>query len=200
MNQIIFNKKENKKKSYIFKIQFILSVLLIIILLVVIFITHNNDENLESISKVIDKNFELSTIYTTSKTNLEQEIYLGRIKIDKIELEYSVFNEYNEELLKISPCKFYGVQLGEKGNICIAAHNYNDNRFFGRVDELEVKDTIKLIDFDGREYEYIVYDTFEAEEDDFSILNSNKNYELTLLTCNNSNKKRIIVKAYVKEY
>ena len=31
-------------------------------------------------------------------------------------------------------------------------------------------------------------------------LKANKKYELTLLTCNNSNQKRIIVKAYMKEY
>ena len=127
-------------------------------------------------------------------------MFFGKIIIDKISLEYSVFNMYNEDLLKISPCKFYGSQLGEKGNICIAAHNYNDNRFFSRIDELKIKDTIKLINLENLEYEYIIYDIFETEENDFSILKKNKNFELTLLTCNNSNKKRIIVKAYMKEY
>lgn len=88
----------------------------------------------------------------------------------------------------------------KNGNICIAAHNYNDNRFFGRIDELKVKDKIIIEDLNGNEYLYIVYDIFEIEDNDFSILNNNKNFELTLLTCNNSNKKRIIVKAYRKEY
>ena len=70
----------------------------------------------------------------------------------------------------------------------------------GVLDELEIKDVIKLIDLENKEYEYIVYDIFETTEEDLSILRSNKNYEITLLTCNNSNKKRIIVKAYMKEY
>lgn len=200
MNQILFDKKENSKKSYIFKFQFILSIILAIILIIMIFYIYNEEESLENISKTIDKNLELSSIYNTTKTTATENLYFGRIKIDKIGLEYSIFNNYNEELLKISPCKFFGVEFEEKGNICIAAHNYNDDRFFGRVDELEVKDIIVLEDLTGKEFSYMVYDIFETEEDDLSILKAKKNYELTLLTCNNSNKKRIIIKAYRKEY
>ena len=198
MNQILFDKNVSKQKSYIFKIQFILSIILAIVFAFYIYMNYSENENLESISKIIDKNFELSKIYEVQKTSNNSQMFFGKIIIDKINLEYSVFNMYNEDLLKISPCKFYGSQLGEKGNICIAAHNYNDNRFFSRIDELKIKDTIKLINLENLEYEYIIYDIFETEENDFSILKKNKNFELTLLTCNNSNKKRIIVKAYMK--
>lgn len=161
--------------------------------------SYKEDKKLENISKIIDKNVNLTLMYKTNQL-YNYETYLGKILIEKIQLEYTVFNNYNESLLKISPCKFYGTSIGEKGNICIAAHNYNDNRFFGRIDELECKDIIKLINLEEKEYEYIIYDIFEIEENDISILKANKNYELTLLTCNNSNKKRIIVKAYMKEY
>lgn len=200
MNQILFNKKINKKKRDIYKVQLALSIGFAVALLLIIIFTYNEEESLENISKSLDKKIELSAIYNTTTINTSKEMYLGRIIIDKIDLEYSIFNEYSEELLKISPCKFYGTNLGEKGNICIAAHNYNDNRFFGRIDELDIKDTIKLIDLKNNEYEYIIYDIFEIDEEDLSILEGNKNYELTLLTCNNSNNKRIIVKSYMKEY
>lgn len=199
MNQILFDKKTNIKKKNIFKIQLFLSIIVSIFLIIIIILNYNEDEDLENISDVIDKNIELSSIYQTTKANT-YEPYLGKIIIDKINLEYTIFNNYDESLLKISPCKFHGGRIGEKGNICIAAHNYNNDRFFGRIAELEIKDMIKLVDLNGKEYEYIVYDNFEIDENDFSILKPNKNYELTLLTCNNSNKKRIIVKAYMKEY
>ena len=116
------------------------------------------------------------------------------------DLEYAVFNRLTDELLKISPCKFYGNNMEEKGNICIAGHNYNDDRFFGKIDELELKDKIALYDLQGEKYEYIVFDIFETDENDTSVLENTKNYELTLVTCNNSNKKRVIVKAYRKEF
>lgn len=200
MNQILFNKNRNFKKIFIFKFQFILSILLILITIIIILKKYNDEESLESISESLNKRMALHSIYNITQLEAKDELYLGKIIIDKINLEYSIFNKYDEELLKISPCKFYGKSLEEKGNICIAAHNYNDNRFFGRLDELKIKDTIKIIDLKNTQYEYIVYDIFEIAEDDFSILKGNKNYELTLLTCNNSNNKRIIIKAYRKEY
>lgn len=200
MNQILFNRNENNKKTYIFKLQFIISIIFAFITIVIIYSIYIKDNNLENISKILDKNIKLYNVYNIEKTEREEKLYFGRIIIDKIGLEYTVFNLYNEELLKISPCKFNGKSLNDKSNICIAAHNYNDDRFFGRIDELNIKDTIKIEDLKGEEYIYTIYDIFETKDNDLSILKSNKNYELTLLTCNNSNNKRIIIKAYRKEY
>ncbi len=200
MNQILFNKKENNKIKYIFKVQFVISIIISIILVGFFLLNYKNEENLEGLSEIINKNIEITTFYDIQKTSIETSPYLGKIFIDKIDLEYSVFKEINEDYLKISPCKFYGVDFGEKGNICIAGHNYNDSRFFGRIAELRTNDKIRLVNLNGEEFEYIVFDIFETDDDDMSVLKANKNYELTLLTCNNSNKKRIIIKAYMKEF
>lgn len=199
MNQIIVDKKTEIKKKCFFEMQLMVSVFIIVILITVMIINYNKDGNLENISKTIEQNIRLADIYKTDE-NMIDKLYFGKIIINKINLEYVVFDEYSEELLKIAPCKFYGENLGEEGNICIAAHNYNDNRFFGRIAELNLKDEIKIIDLDGKEFNFIVYDCFEIEENDFSILKADKKYELTLLTCNNSNRKRVIIKAYMKEY
>ena len=198
MNQILFNKKDNKKK-YIFKVQAVISIFLAAIFIFDIIMNYNNNENLENISKMIEKNIRLNSIYETEKQS-NTSSYFGKIYIEKINLEYAVFNRLTDELLKISPCKFYGNNMEEKGNICIAGHNYNDDRFFGKIDELELKDKIALYDLQGEKYEYIVFDIFETDENDTSVLENTKNYELTLVTCNNSNKKRVIVKAYRKEF
>lgn len=198
MNQILFNKKDNKKK-YIFKVQAVISIFLAAIFIFDIIMNYNNNENLENISKIIEKNIRLNSIYETEKQS-NTSSYFGKIYIEKINLEYAVFNRLTDELLKISPCKFYGNNMEEKGNICIAGHNYNDDRFFGKIDELELKDKIALYDLQGEKYEYIVFDIFETDENDTSVLENTNNYELTLVTCNNSNKKRVIVKAYRKEF
>ena len=202
MNQILYNGNKLKKKKYIFKIQLLISIILLVYFLIYIFNNNKKNKKLEKISAVIDTNINITSLYDEkyqSNKVLNQKIYLGKIIIEKINLKYTVFNNYDIELLKIAPCKFYGVNFGEKGNVCIAGHNYNDSKFFGRIDELENKDEIKLIDLESKEYKYVVYDKFETNEEDLSILKSNKNYELTLLTCNNINKKRIIVKAFMKE-
>lgn len=193
MNQILGNRNSNKKIKYIYKVQFIISILVAIILILIFIFNYDNEENLEEISNEINRAIKLSTIYVEQN---KSDIYFGRIRIDKINLEYTVFNEFNEDLLRIAPCKFYGKNINEKGNIAIAAHNYNDDRFFGRLSELEIKDTITILSLDNKEYTYIVYDIFETEGDDTSVLKNNNYYELTLVTCNNLNKKRLIVKSY----
>ncbi len=196
MNQILFNKKRNKLK-YIFKIQFIISILIIFILITALNINYSEEEDLEKISKAINKNLELTSIYNAEKTS--KSIYLCKIYIEKINLEYVVFNNFSETLLKIAPCKFYGNNFKESGNVCIAGHNYNDERFFGNLDKLDLKDEIIIDDLAGAKYKYIVFNIFEADAEDISVLNSSKTYELTLVTCNNANGKRIIIKAYRKK-
>lgn len=198
MNQILFNKKQNYKKKYLLKIQIIISLLILLILIISFLKNYFNEKKLEKFSETIDKNLKLSYIYDSEKIS-KDNLYFGKIYIEKINLEYVIFNYYNEKLMKVSPCKFYGNELGEKGNIVLVAHNYNDDRFFSKIDELNLKDIIILEDLNGKQYNYIVFDIFETSENDLSILSSTKPYELTLLTCNNSNGKRIIVKAYMKD-
>lgn len=128
MNQILVNKKSNKKIKYIFKVQFIISIVIIAILLFIL--NYNDKENLEEISTEINKAVKLSSIY---KIENKSDMYFGKIIIDKIGLEYPIFNEFSEELLRIAPCKFYGESVEHKGNIAIVGHNYNDNRFFRKI-------------------------------------------------------------------
>ena len=195
MNQILFNKRANK---YIKVVKMILLFMIIVLLIIIIKRVYSDfkEKELELISKEIATNVGLRQLYV-SKSDENGE-YLGKIIIDKINIKYIVFNQYSEELLKICPCKFSGKSLQEKGNICIVAHNYDDDRFFGKINTLKEKDIILIQDMNGNEYNYMVYEKFETDDDDFSILKQSKEYELTLLTCNNVNDKRIIIKAYRK--
>ena len=199
MNQILITKLKRKDKKF-FKIQLAISIMIMIVISIYWWSENNKAQNLEEISTILSKNIELSQMYNVEKQTVEKNLYLGKIIIEKIDTEYPVFNDFSEELLKIAPCKFYGGDIGETGNICIAGHNYNDSRFFGRLDQLTLKDEIKLIDLNEKEYVYIVFDIFETEETNVnSVIRRKKSQELTLLTCNNSNKKRIIIKAFLKE-
>ena len=161
-------------------------------------------ENVNTSGEIQEKN----TTLDTSSNQTEESILttykgypvIAKLEIPKINLETYVISEYSNQALGVSVTKFYGGNPNEVGNFCIAGHNYNDDRFFGKIDELELKDKIALYDLQGEKYEYIVFDIFETDENDTSVLENTKNYELTLVTCNNSNKKRVIVKAYRKEF
>lgn len=124
MNQIIMMKQVNQLHRRLFKIQFLLSILVLIFLLCFCIHKWKQEQELQKVSQVINQAFEVETVYRTQKIAMDEinlnNSYFGKITIPKIDLEYSIFNECNDELLKILPCKFYGVGLGEKGNICIA--------------------------------------------------------------------------------
>ena len=84
-----------------------------------------------------------------------------------------------------------------ENNLCIAGHNYGNDNFFSNIYKLEKKDLIKIKDLYNNTFNYSVYKTFEIDESDIQtiIYPSSDITELTLLTCNNYNNKRIIVKA-----
>lgn len=199
MNQILETKTvQNKLKKYISI--FIFSIIAIIILLTIYFIklVQNNEE--KDFSKSISQNYKVYRLYAedTNKLSLlkDNDIY-GNIIIPKINVNYPFFYGISDNLLKISPCRFNGKMPNVKSNLCIAGHNYNDNRFFSKISSLTIGDEILIEDLNANTYIYNVYDIFEVTEDElFTYVDNYKNeYELTLVTCNNINNKRIIVKA-----
>lgn len=74
-------------------------------------------------------------------------------------------------------------------------HNYHDTRFFSQLNKLKVGDFIYLGDLQGKNYPYVVYDKYKVKPDDFECLKPKKTYDLTLITCDNTNEKRFIIKA-----
>lgn len=125
----------------------------------------------------------------------------GIIQIPKINLYYPVFSYLTEDLLKIAPCKFYGDTPDVNGNICIAGHNYDNSLFFSKLSTLSLDDEIYIFDSNGSEYIYLVYDIYEVEDTNLSpVFDYEENEKtLTLVTCNNFNSNRIILKAKQKK-
>ncbi|MBR3162649.1 MAG: sortase [Clostridia bacterium] len=122
---------------------------------------------------------------------------VATVNIPKLSLSYPVLSETSDELLKISPCKFWGPEPNEVGNFCIVGHNYRNSKFFSKVPSLEMGDTVKLTDLSGRTITYKIYDKYTVDPTDVkctSQLTSGKK-EVTLITCTNDSKQRVVVKA-----
>ncbi len=130
----------------------------------------------------------------------EKYYQLATVEIPKIDVEYAVLDHETEELLKISPCKFWGCDPNEVGNFCIVGHNYRNKKFFSKVLTLEKGDEVYLTDLKGRRLTYVVYDkyTVDPENVDCTSQLTNGMKEVTLITCTNDSSKRVIVKAREK--
>ena len=122
---------------------------------------------------------------------------VGSIKIPKINVYYPILAKTSVELLKIAPCKFYGPEPNEVGNLCIAGHNYRNDKFFSKALDLVFGDIIMITDASGRTLNYSVYDKYEVVPEDTSCTSQNTNGKkiVTLITCTNDNKKRVIIQA-----
>ena len=101
-----------------------------------------------------------------------------------------------DELLKISPCKFWGPNPNEVGNFCIVGHNYRSDKFFSNVPELEDGDIIEITDLSDRTLSYEGYDKYVVEPDDVRCTSQRTNgmKEITIITCTDDSKHRVIVK------
>lgn len=128
---------------------------------------------------------------------------IGIVKIPKIELEYPILDidtynpEETKEPMKISIVKYWGGKVNEYGNLSIAGHNNYDGTMFGKTKNLDIDDIVELTDLEGNTIQYQIYNKFITDPNDITILQTkDKNIrEVTLITCTNGNKSRLILQA-----
>lgn len=139
--------------------------------------------------------------WKTSASGYRYKI-IATVQIPKINIQYTVVQgetgslEETEALLKSSPVKYHGYDPNEVGNFCIVGHNYRNSRFFSKVPNLVVGDIVKLTDLTGRTIDYEVYDKHTVDQNDTrdttQLTGGRK--EVTLITCTNDSKLRVIVR------
>ena len=211
MNQILetIDKKTKKKifstYSKRFKMIFIFSIIIIAITL--LFLSNNIWKIYKDTqtSKILSNNYGTLKLYHNSNTNTldnlnsQENSIIGTIEIPKINLSYPFFSFTTSEHLAISPCRISGDMPPKYGNLCIAGHNYDNGVFFSNLNKLKQNDKVIIYDNSNYQYTYSIYKIYEVNENDLSPINDfekNAN-ELTLITCNNINKNRIILKARI---
>lgn len=212
MNQILENKLLTKStplktSNSLKKFKFVLvfSILIIALCIIIYLFSRYNSYKKEKISKSLVTNFGITTLYannnnyiaTKATNNIEEPFVIDLLKIDKINLMYPILSNTSEELLKISPCRFYGPMPNEIGNLCIAGHNYANQKHFGKLTSLEINDIFQVYDLNGNYIDYIIYEIKEVPANDTSCINqiTNNLREVTLITCNTIKGTRIAVKA-----
>ena len=210
MKQILCTKLENKKqkKKNWFVFQFCFSLCIVSFLIFFGLFYYYDLTKKEKKSYNLINNYSIYRLYSDSnqEQNTANEENLnglfGIIEIPKINLYYPVFSTLSEDLLKIAPCKFYGETPDKNGNICIAGHNYHNSTFFSKLSLLEKNDEINIFDNNGNKYIYIIYDIYEVQASDFSpVFNYPKNRKIiSLFTCDEFGKNRIVVKAKQKSF
>lgn len=155
------------------------------------------EQNIENEEELIeeDENELVTQEYIASDGNTYEVIAV--LNIPSLGIEYPVLSTTSTELLKVSINKYWGPNPNCVGNFCILGHNYNDSRFFGKLNKIQNGDIIQLTDMKGRTLNYSVYDTYIVNPDNTDCTSqiTNGRTEITLITCTSTGKQRFVVKA-----
>ena len=208
--------KKNSIEIKIYKTIFIvLLISAIIILAMIIYKYGSNQINEKESREFVEAFSNIDFTNTESTENQEEQVQkqieleykgykvIGIVKIDKIGIEYPILEIENIDPesakvpMKLSIIKYWGENVNDYGNLSIAGHNNKDGTMFGKTKKLKIGDIVELTDLTGQTIQYSIYDIFVTDPNDVSILlpKDEQIREVTLITCTNGNKERLILKA-----
>lgn len=204
---------KNSLKLKIYKtFAYILLIIAIIVIGMIIYKYGSNQINekeskqtIETFNQIEIKNDEEQETGSSNEIQLEYKGYkvIGIVKIPQINIEYPIIEigdidpESAKKPMKLSIIKYWGEKVNDYGNLSIAGHNNKDGTMFGKTKKLKIGDIVELTDLTGKTITYSIYNIFVTDPNDVSILlpQDEKIREVTLITCTNGNKQRLILKA-----
>ena len=132
---------------------------------------------------------------STKKTYKGFEV-LGTMEIPKTNFKYPVLApNVTTKKLETSVVFLYGNGLNQVGNSVIIGHNYRNGLFFSNNKKLNIGDKIYVTDNVGNKIEYTIYNKFETTPEDTSFYqrDTEGKPEITLSTCTDDSKARLII-------
>ena len=190
------------KKVYNLIIAVLIVALIVVVAMIVIRYGGNylNEKEVSASLETIEE--ELNKEETQQSESLPELEFTGQkiegiIEIPKINIKYPIIDHTNEETMKVSITKFWGPQANEIGNYTVAGHNNKDGTMFGKTKYLQIGDKIKLTNLKNETIEYEIFKIYSIDPDDVSCVESVENgtREITLITCTNGHKNRLVTKA-----
>lgn len=146
-----------------------------------------------------------TTTTTTSrpKTKFYKEYpMVGYIKIPKTDVEYPILLDVSVGALETAVGVMYpsNPKLNQPGNVVIIGHNYRNGQFFSNNKKLELGDTIQITDLTGKTLTYKIYEIFQTSETNTEYITRDRgdNIEISLSTCTDDGKERLVILARVE--
>lgn len=170
-----------------------------------------NNENSENnvIGNVDDPIIDVNNTLTNNTTNnggsATKPKYkgfnmVGRIEIPKTKLNCPVLEDSSAPAIEVAVAVMYGPGINQVGNTVIIGHNYRNGTFFSNNKKIEEGDKIYLTDLSGKKVTYTVYKKYKTSTEDFdyAVRDTNGKREISLSTCTDDSKQRLIIWAKEK--
>lgn len=160
---------------------------------------NNTSNEVTDNNEIIGSNETSGTGTGKQKTYYQGFVMLGYITIPATNVKEPILDTVTPESLNTAVAVLYpsNPQLNQPGNVVIVGHNYRNGKFFSNNKKLSVGDKIMIKDTSGTELTYTIYQKFETSETDTSFYTRDTNgvAEITLSTCTDDSKARIIILA-----
>lgn len=120
---------------------------------------------------------------------------LGTMEIPATNFSYPVLEKVTKSSIEAAVAFLYGTGLNEPGNTVIIGHNYRNGLFFSNNKKLKIGDVIYVTDNNGNRVTYKIYNKFETTPEDASFYqrDTGGKSEITLSTCTDDSKARLII-------
>ncbi len=120
---------------------------------------------------------------------------LGTMEIPATNFKYPVLEKVTTKSIETAVAFLYGSGLNQEGNTVIIGHNYRNGLFFSNNKKLNIGDKIYITDNDGNKVTYTIYNKFETTPEDTSFYqrDTGGKPEITLSTCTDDSKARLII-------
>lgn len=190
-------------KVRVYKFIFIILIILAVSTVALILIKYIKSNLSEKYNKEIVETFSSELDILNENLTMNGYKVIGIVKIPQIQIEYPILDidtynpEETKEPMKISIVKYWGEKVNDYGNLSIAGHNNYNGTMFGKTKQLENGDIVELTDLENNTIQYSIYDIFVTDPNDVTILKTEDESirEVTLITCTNGNKQRLVLKA-----
>ena len=169
-------------------------------------IENNEDQNNSTVENVTVSNVEVDNDNNSNNSNSSNDSgktiqfqgynVVGKMEIPAIDLEYHILEKATPSSIEAALAVQYTANgLNEVGNTLIVGHNYRNGSFFGSNDKLQLGDKVYITDTTGRRIKYNIYNIYETspEDGDFIMRDTNGKREVSLSTCTDNSKARLII-------
>ena len=120
---------------------------------------------------------------------------LGTMEIPATSLKYPILEKVTKKSIETAVAFLYGSGINQPGNSVIIGHNYRNGLFFSNNKKLNIGDKIYITGNDGNKVTYTIYNKFETTPEDTSFYqrDTGGKAEVTLSTCTDDSKARLII-------
>lgn len=162
----------------------------------------NTQKESQTNTEIVTPNIQVENIIAVDPSGETSNTYkgfpvAGTIEIPKIDLKCPVLEKSSKSAIEASVAINSGVGLNKVGNTVIIGHNYRNGTFFSNNKNLSEGDKVYITDSTGNRVEYSIYNIYTTtpEDSDYMDRETNGKREITLVTCTDDTKSRLIIYA-----